>query len=310
MAGEPRFPAPDPRDVDPIVVRRAFARAASTYDAGAVLQREVGARMAQRLDLVRQVPERILDAGCGTGEAVGELAARYPRAGIVALDAARPMVAAARERIRSGRSLLQRLLHPVRGHAGRDPHFVCGDLVALPFAGVSFDLVWSNLTLQWINDLPRAFSEIRRVLRVGGLFTFTTFGPDTLKELRSAFARVDGHTHTNRFVDMHDVGDALVHAGFADPVMDMEHITVTYGAPDAVLRELKTIGATNATRGRPRGLTGVARWRRLLEALERLRVDGRIPATFEVVYGHAWKGEPRRTPEGHAIVQVRRPPRG
>jgi malonyl-CoA O-methyltransferase len=142
---------------------------------------------------------------------------------------------------------------------------------------------------------------------VGGLFTFTTFGPDTLKELRAAFARADGYTHTNRFVDLHDVGDALVEAGFADPVMDMELVTVTYGAPDALLRELKGLGATNATRGRPRGLTGTARWRRLLTALERLRVDGRIPATFEVVYGHAWKGEPRRTAEGHAIVQMPRP---
>jgi malonyl-CoA O-methyltransferase len=310
MAGEPRFPAPDPRDVDPRVVRRAFARAAASYDAGAVLQREVGARMAQRLDYVRLAPERVLDAGCGTGEAIGELAARYPRAAIVALDAAPPMAAAARERVRSGRSLLQRLLHPVRGQAGRAPAFICGDVTALPLAGVSFDLVWSNLTLQWINDLPRAFGEVRRVLRVGGLLTFTTFGPDTLKELRSAFARVDGYTHTNRFVDMHDVGDTLVHAGFADPVMDMEQITVTYGAPDALLRELKMLGATNATRGRPRGLTGLGRWRRLLEALERLRVDGRIPATFEVIYGHAWKGQPRRTPEGHDIVQVRRPPRG
>jgi malonyl-CoA O-methyltransferase len=145
---------------------------------------------------------------------------------------------------------------------------------------------------------------------VGGLFTFSTFGPDTQKELRDAFARVDGYTHTNRFVDMHDIGDALVHAGFADPVMDMELVTLTYASPDALLRELKALGATNATRGRPRGLTGAARYRRLLAYLERARTDGRIPATFEVVYGHAWKGEPRRTAEGHAIVQMPRPPRG
>jgi len=310
MASDPRFAAPDPRDVDPRAVRRAFARAARTYDAAAALQREVSARMAQRLDLVRLSPARVLDAGCGTGEAIGELGARYPDARIVGLDLALPMVAAASERAASGRSMLRRLLQPVlRGPAGGLPSFVCADLCALPFAGVSHYLVWSNLALQWVNDLPRAFAEVRRVLKVGGLFTFTTFGPDTLKELRAAFARVDGYTHVNRFVDMHDVGDALVHAGFADPVMDMEQITLTYGAPDAVLRDLKSLGATNATRGRPRGLTGRARYRKLLEMLERLRVDGRIPLTFEVVYGHAWKGEPRRTAEGHPIVHLRRPER-
>src|SRR5205085_11475289 len=153
--------------------------------------------------------------------------------------------------------------------AGPARVFVCGDLDALPLSGVAFDLVWSDLALQWVNDLPRALGEVRRVMKVGGLFTFSTFGPDTLKELRAAFARIDGYTHTNRFIDMHDIGDALVGSGFADPVVDMELVTLTYASPDALLRELKSIGATNATRGRPRGLTGTARWRRLLEALER-----------------------------------------
>jgi malonyl-CoA O-methyltransferase len=142
------------------------------------------------------------------------------------------------------------------------------------------------------------------VLKVGGLLTFTTLGPDTLKELRAAFAHADGHTHTNRFIDMHDVGDMLVDAGFADPVMDMEHLTMTYAEPRGLLAELKATGAANATRGRPRGLMGKSRWQRMLAALERARRDGRVPATFEVVYGHAWKGEPRRTAEGHAIVKV------
>ncbi len=311
MSGEPRFTAPDPRDVDPRAVRRAFARAAPTYDAAAALQREIAARMAQRLDYVKAVPAHILDAGCGTGEALGELAARYPGARLLGLDVAPPMLALARARAHTTRAVLRRLLGPVlRRSPGRAPAFVCGDLSALPLAAVTFDLVWSNLTLQWLNDLPRAFAEVRRVMKTGGLFTFTTFGPDTLKELRSAFARVDGHTHTSRFPDMHDVGDALVQSGFADPVMDMELVTVTYGAPDALLRELKALGATNATRGRPRGLTGPRRWHRLLSALERLRVDGRIPATFEIVYGHAWKGEPRRTAEGHAVVQMPPPSRG
>ena len=311
MAGtEPRFPAPDPRDVDPRVVRRAFARAAATYDAAAVLQREIGARMASRLDYIRIAPRMILDAGCGTGEAVGELSARYAGARVVALDAALPMVGVARERARGARSLFRRLLPEALGGAGpAAPLFVCGDFVCLPLSGVAFDLVWSNLTLQWVNDLPRAFAEVRRVLKVGGLFTFTTFGPDTLQEIRSAFARADGHTHTNRFTDMHDIGDMLVAAGFADPVMDMEQLTLTYPDAGSLMRELKQIGATNATRGRPHGLMGRRRWQRAVAALEAARRGGRVPATFEVVYGHAWKGEPRLSAEGHPIVKLRRPDR-
>ncbi len=308
---EPRFSAPDPREIDPHAVRRAFGRAAATYDAAAALQREVGTRMATRLDVVRVQPTMILDAGCGTGEAVGELGARYPGARVVALDVALPMVVAARERARRGRSLLRRLLPPALHRGAPAPAFVCGDLNSLPLHGVAFDIVWSNLALQWVNDLPRAIAEVRRVLKVGGLFTFTTFGPDTLREVRAAFARVDGHTHTNRFADMHDVGDMLVAAGFADPVMDMEALVVTYPEPAALLRELKHLGATNATRGRAHGLMGRGRFARMLSALDAMRRDGRIPATFEVIYGHAWKGEPRRTAEGLPIVRVQRPaPRG
>jgi malonyl-CoA O-methyltransferase len=304
---EPRFPAPDPREVDPVAVRRAFGRAASRYDGAAVLQREIGARMMARLDYVKLAPRAILDAGCGTGAALGELQARYPDAHVVGLDLALPMVEMARQRMQAGRSTYRRLLGPLLGRRNPPrPSYVCADLNALPFTGVSFDLLWSNLALQWVNELPRAFAEARRVLRVGGLFTFTTFGPDTLKELAGAFQRVDGHTHVNRFVDMHDVGDALVQTGFADPVIDMEYVTVTYETPRALLAELQAIGATNATRGRPRGLTGRGRIARVESALESLRRDGRIPATFEVVYGHAWKGEPKRTAEGHPIVKVER----
>jgi malonyl-CoA O-methyltransferase len=310
VAAEPRFPAPDPRDVDPRAVRRAFGRAAARYDDAAVLQREVGARMASRLDYVTIAPTLVLDAGCGTGEAIGELAARYHGARVVALDLAAPMVAAARARAQRGRSVLRRLLPPAFArHDRAAPLFVCGDVNALPFPGVAFDLAWSNLALQWVNDLPRALAELRRVLKVGGLFTFTTFGPDTLREIRSAFARADGHTHTNRFTDMHDIGDMLVEAGFGDPVLEMELMTLTYATPDDLLRELKTLGATNATRGRPRGLTGRGRWRRMQAALEGLRREGRIPATFEVIYGHAWKGEPTRSADGLPIVKLSRPGR-
>jgi malonyl-CoA O-methyltransferase len=306
---EPSYPAPDPRDVDPRAVRRAFAEAAATYDAAAALQHEIGMRMAERLDYVKLAPSVILDAGCGTGDAVGDLGVRYPAARIVAFDIALPMVLAARARLRAGRSTFRRLLRPFAARSMAEAAFVCADINALPFAGVACDLVWSNLALQWVNDLPRAFGEFRRVLKVGGLLSFTTFGPDTLREVRAAFAGVDGRTHTNRFVDMHDIGDMLVHAGFADPVMDMEYVTLTYESPQALVAELKAIGATNRTRGRPRGLMGRARWARAVARLEALRRDGRIPATFEVIYGHAWKVPPRTTPEGHDIVRLQRPGR-
>jgi malonyl-CoA O-methyltransferase len=163
----------------------------------------------------------------------------------------------------------------------------------LPLAAGSVDLVWSNLALQWIGEPFAAFEEFLRALRVGGLLLFTTFGPDTLKELRAAFSGIDGATHVGRFIDMHDLGDLLVEAGFADPVMDMETITLTYADGLAMMRELKALGAHNATVGRPHGMMGRERWRRVLAALERFRREGRLHATYEVVYGHAWKPEPR-----------------
>jgi malonyl-CoA O-methyltransferase len=298
--------ARDPTRLDTASVRRAFERAAATYDSAAVLQREVGQRMAERLALVKLQPRAILDAGCGTGDALAELRTRYPAAFIVGLDFAQPMLLAARQRavagIASERTLLARILGP-RAGGGHAPALVCADAVRLPFAANSLELVWSNLTLQWINDPMEAFAGFHRVLAVGGLLTFTTFGPDTLLELRTAFSGMDRATHISRFIDMHDLGDMLVHAGFAEPVMDMEKLTLTYADAMTMMRELKAIGAHNATLGRPRGLTGRGRWRKMLDALESFRNEGRLPATFEVVYGHAWKPEPRVTPDGSAIVR-------
>jgi malonyl-CoA O-methyltransferase len=299
--------AADPALPDPRAVRRAFARAAATYDAAAVLQREVGMRMIERLDVVKLAPRAILDAGCGTGDALGELAARYPDARRVGLDVAMPMLAAARAKSVVRRSLFARLASGWRGAPiAPPPAFVCADIAALPFASGSFELAWSNLTLQWVRDLAQALSELHRVLAVDGLVTFTTFGPDTLKELRAAFRGVDAYPHVGTFIDMHDIGDLLVHCGFADPVMQMETITLTYADPRALLRDLKAIGATNAASGRSRGLMGRKRFERALEALNALARDGRIAATFEVVYGHAWKAERTRTAEGHAIVRLQR----
>ena len=222
------------------------------------------------------------------------------------------MLQAARRRDRTlqadTRPLVRRLLGAFAAEA-RPPALVCGDVCRLPLAARSVDLVWSNLTLQWIDELPLALAEFHRVLNVGGLLTFTTFGPDTLRELRQAFAAADASAHVNRFIDMHDVGDMLVQAGFADPVMDMEMITMTYADAGGLMRDLKAIGAQNARVDRRRTLTGRRRWQRMLAALEAFRRDGRLAASFEVVYGHAWKPEPRVVDDGRAIVRFDRGPR-
>ena len=267
--------------------------------------------MAERLDVVKLAPVAILDAGCGTGDAQAGLALRYPAARRVALDIALPMLGMAQAKAKQRRSALARVLSTFTGGpGGSEADFVCGDVAALPFAGGSFDLVWSNLMLQWVGALPAALAELGRVLRPDGLVTFSTFGPDTLRELRAAFAGIDRHEHVSRFTDMHDIGDMLVGAGFGDPVMHMELFTLTYADAPAMLRDLKAIGATNATRARPRTLMGRTRWERALAALDPTRRDGRIPATFEVIYGHAWKATPKRTPDGDAIVAFLRPVRG
>ncbi len=303
MAADPHR-ALDPAAPDRRVVRRHFARAAATYDDAAVLQKEIGRRMAERLGVVKLVPGVVLDAGCGTGDALIDFAVRYPDARRIALDVAVPMLDAARSKTRLRQSAVARLFGAFGGRAGGgEPAFVCGDIATLPFAAAAFDLVWSNLALQWVSDPSAALSELHRVLGAGGLLTFTTFGPDTLKELRAAFAGIDRHAHVSRFTDMHDVGDMLVGAGFADPVMHMELLTLTYADAGALMRDLKAIGANNAALARPRALMGRRRWERALAALEAMRRDGRIPATFEVIYGHAWKGRPNRTADGHAIVR-------
>ncbi|VAW74948.1 Malonyl-[acyl-carrier protein] O-methyltransferase [hydrothermal vent metagenome] len=257
------------------LARRSFGQAAASYDAAAVLQQEVAQRLLERLDIMKLEPARILDLGCGTGQCIPELMTRYQRADIVALDIAHPMLEQARKR---GRWL-------------RRPRCVCADAERLPFADASFDLVFSNLMLQWCVDIDTVFTELQRVLRPGGLLLFTSFGPDTLKELRDSWAQVDGYTHVNAFLDMHDVGDALLKTRFADPVMDVERITVTYPDVWKLMRELKQIGAHNVTAGRPRGLTGKLQLQKLVSAYERYRQAGVLPASYEIVNGHAWATE-------------------
>lgn len=278
-------------------VRRSFERAAATYDAGAVLQNEICRRMLERLDYIKLEPEWVIDAGSGTGNAVAGLLARFPRARVLAVDLALAMVHRARLR----RSWWRRLLD---GRGGRLAA-VCGDIENLPVVSAAAGLVWSNLTLQWVNEPQRAFAEMRRVLAPGGLLMFSSFGPDTLRELRAAFAGADAHTHVNRFIDMHDIGDFLIAQGFADPVMDMEYITLTYADVRDLMRDLKTIGARNVTLGRPVALSGKSLLARVAQAYEAYRDNGKLPATFEVVYGHAWKPQPRTGPSGRPVIDIK-----
>jgi malonyl-CoA O-methyltransferase len=302
-AVSPPGSAVDPDVVEPKAVRRAFSRAAATYDHAAVLQREVNARLLGRLDYMKIAPQRVLDAGCGTGHGARALATRYPKAAVAGVDNALPMIrlAQAASPAPSGWTSALRALGR-RGNVA-PVRYACADINALPFAADSVDLVISNLVLQWVADVPRAFAELHRVLAVDGLLCFATLGPDTLRELRGAFA--DGRPHVNRFTDMHDLGDMLVHAGFADPVMDIDYMTLTYPTARALLNELKALGATNAATARPRGLMGRGALARVEAALTKGARDGRIPATFEVVHGHAWKAPARTTADGHAIIRFR-----
>lgn len=262
----------DAYHLDRAGVRAAFDRASASYDAAAVLQARVREELLARVDMLKLEPRIVVDLGAGTGIATAELKRRFRRATVIALDISPGML----ERARNRSGFLRRFER------------VCADAERLPLKDASVDLVFSNLMLQWSDVPDGVFAEVRRTLKPEGFFAFTTFGPDTLRELRAAWAAADGFTHVNRFIDMHDIGDALVRAGLTEPVLDVERFTLTYTDALALMRDLKTIGAHNVTAGRPRGLTGRGRLQRMIDAYEALRQDGRLPASYEVIYGAAW----------------------
>jgi malonyl-CoA O-methyltransferase len=266
--------------MDKARVRASFNRAAKTYDAAAILQKLIRTEMLSRLDLVKIKPQMILDAGCGTGHGSFALQKKFGRAQVLSLDIALGML----QKTHQQQPLLSRFF--------KQKNLICADIEDLPIANSSLDMVWSNLALQWCNDLDGAFNQIARVLQPNGLLMFSTFGPDTLKELRTATN--NGNTHVSRFIDMHDIGDALTRAGFSAPVLDVEHYTLTYDDVKALMRDLKAIGAQNATEGRARVLQGRGFLQQLAQNYEQFRADGKLPATFEVVYGHAWKSESKQ----------------
>lgn len=294
--------------IDKARARRSFGRAADTYDAAAILQKQVREEMLSRLDLVKLNPQAILDAGCGTGMASLALQKRYKNAALVSLDFALPMLEKTRRVCRSHGVFKH--LKSLLGQASH--HLVCADIEALPIADASVDLVWSNLAIQWCNNLDAALEEFYRVMRPESLLMFSTLGPDTLRELRAAADVASGNQYTSvsRFIDMHDIGDALVRAGFSTPVLDVERFTLTYADVKSVMSDLKRIGAHNATDGRARGLMGKAYLDRFAEAYEQFRSAGVLPATFEVVYAHAWRGQDKTVlPEGLAPIHFKPPHR-
>lgn len=268
--------------LDPRQVRRAFSRAAPDYAATAVLQAEVRSRLLEQLDYLEQSPQRIVDLGCGPGVAARQLKQRWPKAEVMAIDLALPMLQQARAE--------QRLF--------RRFERVCADVRQLPLADASCDLLFSNLCFQWVEDLPALLAELRRVLRPGGMLLFSSFAEGTLHELRAAFAEADpAQPHVSGFAKVQQIGDAVLAAGFRDPVLDTDRFTLTYEHPRELMHELRTIGAGNAASDRRRGLTGPRRMQRVFEAYESFRRNGRLPASYEVVYAHAWgpePGQPRR----------------
>jgi malonyl-CoA O-methyltransferase len=282
--------------IDEPRARRAFERAAPSYLAAARLDREIGARMLERLELVRLAPGVVVDAGAGPAPQAEGLRRRYPDAFHVALDWSSAML---RERS-VGSGWLGRIL------GMRGPAAVCADLRRMPLAAGSCGLAWSNMALHWVSDPLAAFAEFGRVLRPDGLLMFSTLGPDTLKELRGACEAAGMARNVHRFHDMHDLGDMLTGSGFGAPVMDMEVITLTYASVAALVADLRATGQNSSAAGRCRTLTGKHRWAAVRDRLESRAVDGRISLTAEVVYGHAWKGTPRKTVDGGSIIRLER----
>lgn len=317
---------PEPSDLDRLAVRRQFDRRSQSPGQADFLFREVERRMIERLDLVRLTPSRVLDVGCGLGDGVRRLRVRWPQAEVIGLDLSPQRIDAAIRLDRPARqswaqSLLQRLgrrsrLAPdISARAGLPAvtalptaplgRYLVGDTHRLPFEASSVDLLWSNLAFHWFDDVPAAIAEWYRVIRPDGLLMFSSLGVDTLHELRQCGMAMQP------LPDLHDIGDALVKAGFAEPVMDAQRLTVTWTDPMTMLAELRGLGG-DARRGRARGLATPRRREAALEAAA-VRLRGSdplapLPVSFEVIFGHAWCGPKKRLPDGYSPIEFRSPP--
>lgn len=263
----------NPPRLDKAAVKKSFNRGAPDYDRCAVLQAEVLKRLLERLEYIKVSPHWVVDLGCGTGQAIAALNKKYRKSRVVALDMADAML----QQARSQYGLFDRKL------------LLNADMEALPFRSQSIDLIFSSLALQWSNDLEGAFKEMQRVGKPGGLVLFSTLGVRTLHELRESWMQIDSSPRVHQFMDMHDIGDAMMAAGLQQPVVDQEDITLEYEDFSDLIRDLKGIGATNADRNRSRGLMTPAKLNRLQQAYQQTAFNqGKYRATYEVVYGHAW----------------------
>ncbi len=297
---------PDAKSSAPIDLRRvrALFDAPARIVESSFLRREVASRMHERLVLVKIAPQRVLDAGCGEGADLPALQKCYAAAQMLGVDAAPAMLASARSHQLAAQPSMTRLLARLGLGTASGAALLCGDFAQLPMKANAVDLIWSNLALHWHPQPDRVFAEWRRVLSIDGLLMFSCFGPDTFKELRAAFTAADALPHALPFVDMHDFGDMLVNVGFSTPVMDMETITVTYESADKLMADARAWGG-NPLLTRRRALLGRQAWLRVLQAFDALRrPDGRIPLTFEIIYGHAFRPAPRTTSSGEAIIRL------
>lgn len=275
--------------LDKYAIRRSFERAASSYDHHAVLQREIESRLLERIEFQRSEPKVILDLGCGTGTAARLLCDRYQSSDVVALDWSPAMLAKATNPAKS------------KSRSNSCPAPLCADMHALPLAARCVDLIFSNLALQWACDLSAIFREFRRVMKADAMLVFSCYGPDTLSELKQSWRAVDDRQHVNDHPDMHDIGDELLAAGFREPVMDAERLTLDYPDVLSLMRELKGLGEHNVASQRFKGLTGKNHLDEVLEAYRKFSVNQRFPASFEIIYGTAFapaEGQPVKTPQG------------
>lgn len=295
--------------IDLHLVRQLFARQ-DRVESSNFLRREIAGRMREKLELIKLIPARVLDAGCGEGADLAQLQAHFPKSHLLGVDASLAMLTSGIQQQHEVKSSIGRFLDKwlpsnvrVASHSG----IVCADFSRLPLAANSVDLVWSNLALHWHPQADLVFAEWRRVLRTEGLLMFSCFGPDTLLELRQAFSAIDQFPHTLPFVDMHDFGDMLVNCGLSTPVMDMEKLTLTYENVDKLFADVRALGG-NPLLSRRQGLLGRHAYRHLCAELEKTRnQDGRIPLTFEVIYGHAFKPIPQKLASGESIVHMNFP---
>ncbi|MFQ5983374.1 MAG: methyltransferase domain-containing protein [Woeseiaceae bacterium] len=266
-------------------LKRRFDRAAAGFDEVDFVHRKTAQGLLERLEPMLIDATKILDLGSATGSAGRDLRRQFKRSRVIVVDASREMLRKARNKQTwfSRASALQ------------------ANALMLPLQSGSVDLIFANLLLPWIDDVHTLFTEVARVLREGGLYVFSALGPDSLTELREAWAKVDEEPHINRFTDMHDLGDGLVHAGLRDPVLDTDFLKVSYRDTASLFRDLTLVGGRNSLSGRRKTLTGKTRFRMMERELEARFTGGLLELRLEIIYGHAWGGGPRQPEREYRI---------